>query len=85
MNDEMKDSQISCYGHNGQMSVSHYRVLSPLSECLILHRLRGERFNKLITRRLHLLHSKAHFFLKGDFKTGCQIIAQPLLFSGELF
>lgn len=47
MNDKTKESQISCNGHNGQTSVSHYRVLSPLSECLILHRLRGERFNKL--------------------------------------
>ncbi len=35
--------------YNGQGSVSHYRVFSPLSECLILHRLRGERS----TNQLH--------------------------------
>ncbi len=35
--------------YNGQASVSHYRVFSPLSECLILHRLRGERS----TNQLH--------------------------------
>jgi len=80
MTDETKEPQISCNGHNGQTSVaSHYRVLSPLSGCLILHRLRGELIQG------DYISSMVHSFLKDDFKGGCQILAQLLFFSGELF